>query len=61
MQRLYEPLNTQYVSSSYLSPLLIHRFFDIGDEVPNMSILIIVVKSSIEKYLLMFEKLIITS
>ena len=57
---LYEPLNTQKVSSSYLSPLLVHRFLKIGHKMPNTSIFTFAVKSAIEKSLPMFEKLIRT-
>ena len=60
---IYVSLNTQKVSSSCLSPLLVHRFLKMGDKhkMRNMSILTTLVKFPIEKCLLMFEKLIRTS
>ena len=55
---LYVLLNTKGYSSSYPSPLLVHRFSKTGDKMPNMSVLTTVVKSPIEKSLPTFEILI---
>ena len=54
---LYEIHNTQKVPSSCLSPLSVQRFLKIGDKMPIMPILTIVVKSSIEKSLTTLKKL----